>query len=155
MRPQIRIADTRVSVENACFITRAAWPGQGHRRWWARPAVAAEWSWRCMYGTPIKKTLQTYHIWHKGCYTVCFVTIKKRILKVVCNEKEGRPRRWQTVVVGLGLWRTRFVYLNFAVVFDSYIRYFRFRQVNKNQQAMSFKIIGSLWSKNGIAMLPR
>ena len=31
--------------------------------------------------------------------------------KVVCNDKEGGPGRWQTFAIGLGQWRSSYVCL--------------------------------------------
>jgi hypothetical protein len=42
------------------------------------------------------KTRQIYHIRRKGCYTVSFVTIKKRVVKSVMRKKGGREdgKKW-------------------------------------------------------------
>jgi hypothetical protein len=50
-------------------------------------------------------------------------------LKAVCNEKEGRSRKWHTLEIGLMAIEV-FFSSNFAVVFS--LIYFRFRHVKQN-----------------------
>ncbi len=40
-----------------------------------------------------------------GGLGVLYEAAQNKYIKVVCNEKEGVPRRWQMFVVGVGPWR--------------------------------------------------